>query len=496
MSAPSIRIEKSPLSQIDADWLVVGVAEETEFSPEVKELDNALGGVLEKLRERGDIKAKAGETTYLPTTTGIKASRLLVLGLGNASKVTQSSWEMTVGIAARRAAATENQTIAVAIPTNINAELCVDQLVSTTVISTLVGSSGYALYKATPDRFPFKQIIVATQNGGEKSLERGRVLGNAVNLTRELVNRHPEDIIPVTFAERAAKEAQAVGLQCEIFDLKRLQEEQMGSLLAVARGSKHEPRVVILKHQGGSAEQPYLALCGKGVTFDSGGLSIKPSDSMVTMKGDMAGGATVLGAMTALANLKAPVNVIGVIGLVENMLGSHCYKLGEVLTARNGVTIEVHNTDAEGRLVLADVLSYVAEQKPAQIIDLATLTGACVVALGPDIAGAFSNDQTFCDQVLAGAKQAGEELWQMPMYDSFNDQLKCDIADVKNVGTRWGGAITAAKFLEKFVDEIPWVHLDIAGPSYADNAKPGRDVGGTGMALRTLVAVAENLASK
>ena len=248
--------------------------------------------------------------------------------------------------------------------------------------------------------------------------------------------------------------------------------------------------MVVLEHRGGAANSPTLAYVGKGVTFDSGGLSIKPTDGMLTMKCDMAGAATVLGAMTAIARLKLPVNVIGYAGLVENMLGAQAYKLGDVLTARNGVTIEVHNTDAEGRLVINDVLSYAADHGADRLIDLATLTGACVVALGEDVAGAFSNNQPWCDAVLAGAKAAGEDLWQLPMFDAYNELLKSDVADCKNVGGRWGGAITAAKFLEKFVAGKPWVHLDIAGPAFASANKGHREGGATGCFVRTLVEVA------
>jgi leucyl aminopeptidase len=362
-----------------------------------------------------------------------------------------------------------------------------------------VGSSGPGLYKAEAERFPFQQVLVASSSGNvdmQAALARGNVLADAVNLARELVNRHPEDIFPEAFAQRAVHEAHSEGIATEVFDLSRLEKERMQSLLAVSRGSGHDPRVVILRYQGASADAPSLALCGKGVTFDSGGLSLKPSDSMITMKGDMAGAATVLAAMIAISRLKIPVNVIGAVGLVENMIGPNSYKLGEVLTARNGVTIEVHNTDAEGRLVLADVLAYIAEQHPARIVDLATLTGACVVALGPDIAGAFSNNQNWCDEIVAAAKAAGEEVWQMPMYDSFAEQLKCDFADMKNVGSKWGGAITAAKFLERFVGEIPWVHLDIAGPSFADTCKPYRDAGATGSSVRTLVELAQRWADQ
>jgi leucyl aminopeptidase len=211
---------------------------------------------------------------------------------------------------------------------------------------------------------------------------------------------------------------------------------------------------------------------------------------MKTMKCDMSGAAAVLGAITTAARLKLPVNLLGAIGLVENMPSGTSYMLGEVLTARNGVTVEVMNTDAEGRLVLADVLSFAIDRGASQLIDLATLTGSCVVALGEEVAGVFTNDQPWCDQVLAAARSAGEDVWQMPMFDSFNEQLKSDVADCKNVGTRWGGAITAAKFLQKFVGETPWVHLDIAGPAFVETGKPHIEGGGTGTMVRTLVELA------
>jgi leucyl aminopeptidase len=283
------------------------------------------------------------------------------------------------------------------------------------------------------------------------------------------------------------------GIRCEILEEARLRQERMGSLLAVSAGSARPARVVLLEYRGAGEGEPVTALVGKGVTFDSGGLSLKPTESMNTMKGDMAGAATVLGAMTAIARLKLPVNLMGAMGLVENMISGSAYKLGDVLTARNGVTIEVLNTDAEGRLVLADVLSYIADQNVDRMIDLATLTGACVVALGEGITGAFTNDQSWCDEVLAAARRAGEPIWPLPMHADFNELLKSDVADVKNVGKRWGGASIAAKFLERFVGNVPWVHLDIAGPAFAETGTACRDSGGTGVMVRTLVELFRNL---
>jgi leucyl aminopeptidase len=264
--------------------------------------------------------------------------------------------------------------------------------------------------------------------------------------------------------------------------------------LAVAKGSNRPARLVILRYDGGGPGKPPLAIVGKGVTFDSGGLSLKTPDGMLTMKCDKAGASTMVGAMQAIAALKLPVNVIGLAGLVENMTGPAAMKLGDVLKARNGRTIEVHNTDAEGRLVLADVLAVAVDSGAAKIVDLATLTGSCVVALGTEVAGAMANDQPWCDAVLAAARAVDERLWQLPMYpDIYDEQIKSEVADIKNVGDgRWGGAITAAKFLEQFVGKTPWVHLDIAGPAFRDKPKPWSDAGASGVFVRTLVQLARN----
>ncbi len=368
--------------------------------------------------------------------------------------------------------------------------------VASAATALTIGSVGQGLYQKETKRFPFAAatLLVRPQDdlpAAGNAAKRGQVLGEAVNLTRELVNRPACDIYPESVAHTAERVAQETGLSCEVLDVPQIEAERMGSLMAVAQGSDRPPRVVVLRHEGAGRGKPTLALVGKGVTFDSGGLSLKPNDSMKDMKCDMAGAATVLGAMAAIARLGLPVNVVGYLGLVENMISGRSYKLGDVLHARNGVTIEVLNTDAEGRLVLADVLSYAVDRGCDHLVDLATLTGACVVALGEDVVGAFTNDQSWCDSVLGAAKTAGEDVWQLPMFDSFAEQLKSDVADCKNVGTRWGGAITAAKFLEKFVADKPWVHLDIAGPSFASSGNASREGGATGVMLRTLVELAE-----
>ena len=491
----NLQVVSAAARDVDADWLIVGIPEVGEWPGELVALDSALQGQLSRLREAGDLTGKLAELLSIPDTPTLKATRLLLVGLGSPSELTVARWDKVAMTAARQVSSKKDTRVAVCVPEQLGA-LSRDRAVEVLATAVIVGSQGQDLYKAERSRFPFVAAQIVLPPGSDvasaaSASERGRILGDAINLTRELVNRPPHEIYPETFAARALQEAIPCGLMCHVFDEKRLEAERFGSLLAVAKGSDRPARMVVLEHHGGGPNAPKLALVGKGVTFDSGGLSIKPTDGMLTMKCDMAGAATVLGAMTAIARLKLPVNVIGYCGLVENMLGGKAYKLGDILTARNGVTIEVHNTDAEGRLVINDVLCYAVDHGADRLIDLATLTGACVVALGEDVSGAFSNNQSWCDQVLTAAKVQGEDLWQLPMFDSYNELLKSDVADCKNIGGRWGGAITAAKFLEKFVAGKPWVHLDIAGPAFASASKGHREGGATGCLVRTLVEVAE-----
>lgn len=480
---------------VDADWLIVGIPEGSDWGSELRALDDALAEQLSRLREAGDLTGKLAEILIIPDTPSLKARRLLLVGMGTPNELSVARWEKAAMTAVRQISSKKELRVAFCLPEQLGS-LSTDRATETIATSLIVGSQGQDVCKTERSRHPFIAAQIVLPSGTDiavsnQAAERGRIIGEAINLARELINRPPQDIYPETFAARAQQEAAACGLTCQIFDEKQLEAERFGSLLAVAKGSDRPARMVVLEHRHGGPNTPTLALVGKGVTFDSGGLSIKPTDGMLTMKCDMAGAATVLGAMTAIARLKLPVNVVGYAGLVENMLGGKAYKLGDVLTARNGVTIEVHNTDAEGRLVINDVLSYAVDHGAERLIDLATLTGACVVALGEDVAGAFSNNQAWCDQVLAAAKAQGEDLWQLPMFDFYNDLLKSDVADCKNIGGRWGGAITAAKFLEKFVSGKPWVHLDIAGPAFASSSKGHREGGATGCLVRTLIEVAE-----
>jgi len=476
------------ITQIDADAVVVGLHAESPLTGPAAELNKALGGTLTKLIERKEITGKRNELTTLLAPSGIKAGTVVVVGLGPRDTFDRGAAYKAAAAAAKHLSTKERGKVAFYLAADWP-----DDVAENGICGSLVGCVGQDLYRTKPSRYPFTDVVWSDVT--PKVLHDGQTLANAVNLTRKLVNEPPSEMYPESFASVAVQVAESHGLGIEVWDQARLEAERCGALLAVGRGSDRESRLVIVKYNGGPADGPLLAIVGKGVTFDAGGLSIKPSDGMKTMKCDMAGAATMLGAMQAIAELKLPVNVIGLCGLVENMLGGSAFKLGDVLKARSGKTIEVLNTDAEGRLVLADVLDVAVQHNPAKIIDLATLTGACVVALGTDVAGVMTNDQTWCDAVKAAAEYCGEPMWQLPMFPEFGEQIRSEVADIKNIGEgRWGGAITAAKFLEEFVAGRPWVHVDIAGPAFYDGAKPWSDAGGSGYGVRTLVEVARRAA--
>lgn len=493
----NVQLNTTSPDKIEADWLIAGIYEQAELTGALAALNESLGNQLARLRESEDLTGKLAETLTIHDTPEINAKRLILVGLGKPDALDSARLEKALLTAARKTSEKKPTNIAILFPDLAETSLSPETAATSIATACTVGSAGQGLYKKEPGRFEFENVTLAVnasadQTQLEESLTQGQILGEAINLTRELVNRPAQDIYPETVADRAQQLANETGLKCTILDEAQLKAEKMGSLLAVAQGSDRPPRVVILEHKGAGDNAPTLALVGKGVTFDSGGLSLKTSEGMKTMKCDMAGSATVLGAMAAIARLNLPVNVTGYLGLVENMVSGNSYKLGDVLTARNGVTIEVLNTDAEGRLVLADVLALAADRGADKLIDLATLTGACVVALGEEVTGVFSNNHDWSDAILDAAHTTGEQAWPMPMFDEFADQLKSDVADCKNIGTRWGGAITAAKFLEKFVADKPWIHLDIAGPSFASSNKGHREGGATGCMVKTLVETARN----
>lgn len=461
-------------------WLAVGLFKETDCSKQAIESCAELKTITAFIPPSDEAPTGVGETlaVYPPANSNLPA--ILFYGLGEKAKFSPLKAFEAGTAASKKLAAKADRIVAVVLTESEQASL---------VRGWIVGTRGPGLRKKEANRHHFRELhfIDTTGKYSEASLQKAVSVGHGVNLARDLGNTTPDEKCPERFAERAAVVAAAAGCEVEVWDEARIGAERFGGLLGVAAGSSRPPRFVVLKYRGAGADAPHYALVGKGVTFDSGGLSLKPSNSMEDMKSDMTGAAVVLAVITRLAEARTPVNVNAYMPMTENMTGGLATKLGDVLTMRDGTTVEILNTDAEGRLILADALAYAAEQKPLAIVDLATLTGACMIALGNRIAGLFANDDDLASELTTNATNVGERLWSMPIDDDFKDQLKSNVADLKNVGTRGGGAITAAKFLQHFVGETRWAHLDIAGPSWSDADSATRDAGGTGCYVATLV---------
>lgn len=482
------------LAEVQAAWLLIGVWEQDSFGAAAAALDARLGNALTRLREKGDITGKANEITSLLDPRGIAAERLLVVGLGQRAKADRASLHDAAAAAARVVTGKKHSRLAFALPEGFPS-LSWEEVTWAVGVGLIQGSYGPGLRKSKPERFPPDEILlVAPPTAAAAEIRAGaaraRIEGQAVQFARELVNTPPDDLYPETFVQRVWDATAGTAIECEVLDERQLEAERMGAILGVARGSDRPPRLVVLRYRRGKNGRT-LGLVGKGVTFDSGGLSLKTNEQMVDMKCDMSGAATVLAALVAAAEEELPVNLLGVLPLVENLPSGRAMKLGDVLRTRNGKTIEVVNTDAEGRLILADALVYAVDQKVDHLVDLATLTGSCMIALGTQVAGLMGNNEAWSEQVLAAAQRAGERAWPLPMFSLFDEMIKSQVADMKNTGgSRYGGAITGAKLLEQFVGEVPWAHLDIAGPAWAEHESATRDAGGTGCFVRTLVELA------
>ncbi|MDA7951021.1 MAG: leucyl aminopeptidase [Pirellulaceae bacterium] len=477
--------QQNPL-ETSAEVLVLGLFSDLPFVDQISDL-KPITELLDSLVEGKHFEGKIHELVPLHGLSGVNAKVVYLLGLGEKEKFNTEKAFSATSLATKSIGAKQRGQVVFALPDS----LLSDYEKVTSIQGAYCGCRGQDIYKNEKSLFPVEAL--SFYQFDENLVLVASLTAQGIQTTRNLVNQAPNMLFPESFAKQIKKLGSESGFEVEIWDEERLRNEDCGALLGVAQGSRRSPYLVIMRHHGGPSGQQPLALVGKGVTFDSGGLSLKPSDAMLTMKCDMGGAATVVGIMEAIARQEVPTNVVGVVGLVENMPDGNALKLGDILTAKSGKTIEIHNTDAEGRLVLADALCVAREQNPTHIIDFATLTGACVVALGLEVSGLMTNNQELCQEVLSVADTVGEPAWQLPMFDSFGKQIQGKIADIKNVGEgRWGGAITAAKFLEEFVEETPWLHIDIAGPAFLDSPKPHLDGGGTGCMVRTLVEVIRN----
>ncbi|MBF5042559.1 leucyl aminopeptidase [Aggregicoccus sp. 17bor-14] len=467
------------------------------------QVDTALDGVLREAATQEGFKGKAEQSLVLHTHGKLKVGRVLLLGLGAPARFTPEVLRLAAGRAAKTALRLKAAQLTLALPAAAEPrEACVQAVAEGLVL----GAYRFDRYKTQGrDAQGLATVRVLLPEGVEKdralqaALDHGVRVAEATNWARDLVNEPPNVVNPTRLAEAAQEAAREGGLKATIGGRREIERMKMGMFLGVTQGSAEEPRLIQVSYvpkDPTAAKRAPLALVGKAITFDSGGLSLKTAEGMVDMKTDMAGSAAVLGAMKVIAQLKPPFPVHAFIGACENMPSGTAYRPGDVLTSRLGKTVEITNTDAEGRLVLGDILTWAAEHQPAQIVDLATLTGACIVALGNYIVGAFGDDEGAMEAVLSAAWSAGEELWRMPIHELQKDALRSEIADMKNSGERWGGAINAAHFLREFVGETPWVHLDIAGPSQSPKERGYHGKGATGVGVRTLVELVRRRTSE
>jgi len=479
-------------SAIDTDCLVVVVLDKGDRDKPAPAVESADAAVAEGARDvlaSGEVTGKSFETTLVHHPTGLKARRLLLLGGGKAKTFSASDLRRLAGAAVRalKGKSIRNFTF-VAPDTAVPAADGVRAIVE----GALIGSFEPDYYKS--DRKKDQKIeglTIAVQGDAkalQSALDTGRIIGESQNFTRDLVNEPSNRMTPNILADRTGKMASEVGLGFEAFGPDKIKDMKMGAFWGVAQGSDEPPALIVLRYNpAGAPANVHLGLVGKGITFDTGGISIKPADGMEKMKYDMAGGAAMIGAMRAIALLKPKVKVTAIVLATENMPSGKAQKPGDVQIAMSGKSIEIINTDAEGRLVLADGLTYARQLGCTHLVDAATLTGAIVVALGYINAGIFASDDQMYDRFAQAMKQAGEKMWRMPLDDEYKDLIKSSIADMANAGSRWGGAIFAAMFLKEFAEDTPWIHLDIAGTGWMEDQKPWIAKGPSGIAVRSLV---------
>jgi leucyl aminopeptidase len=457
--------------------------------------DSAVQSAAADLLASGELSGKLLETNLLYKPNGLAANRLLLVSGGNAKKFSSYELRRIAGTAVRMLKSRGIRSLAFVAPTGIDAEDAVRAVVE----GAHVGNFDPDYYRSDRKDQKIDEITVVA-SGGKNKLEdaarEAQIIGESQNFTRDLVNEPSNRMTPTILAERAKKMCAEVGLKCEVYGTDKIKELKMGAFWSVAQGSDEPPALIIMKYEpAGAPEKPILGLVGKGITFDTGGISIKPADGMEKMKYDMAGGATMIGVMRAVALLKPKIKVTGIVCATENMPSGHAQKPGDVQIAMSGKSIEVINTDAEGRLVLADGLHYAKQLGCTHLVDAATLTGAVVVALGYNNAGVFTNDDEMYDRIHRANEKAGEKMWRLPVDDEYKEQIRSSIADIMNTGGRWGGAITAAMFLKEFAEDTPWIHLDIAGTAWMEEQKPWIAKGPSGIAVRSLVEFVKGFAA-
>jgi leucyl aminopeptidase len=501
-----IRVTNQAEENVACDALVVGAAytkagqksKGIVLSASARAVDRLLGGLIDEICANGEFKGNLGELVTIHTMGKLTAKRVVLVGLGAQETVNPLALRRATATAARHLQHTGAQQIALALLWQGLEDTGIDEAAQAQIEGALLGLYSFKKYQHSDtngNRQGVTKIKLLSGSADQAALhtaiERGTAFAEATNFARDLVNEPPNVLTPTELANRASTMASQFGLECEILDRPQMQELGMGGLLAVAQGSAEPPKFIILRYRGAPHNTDKgMALVGKGVTFDTGGISLKPAERMHEMKGDMAGAAAVISAMQIIATLKPAINVTALVSSTENMPGGTAYRPGDILRLMNGKTIEIVNTDAEGRLVLADALSYATREGLSPIIDVATLTGGIVIALGSVMAGLFCNDEQLSNEIIAAGRAMGEKFWPMPLDDEYAEQIKSDVADIKQTGGRSASSVTAAKILEHFVGDAKWAHLDIAGTDFVDTKKPYQENGATGFAVRTLAELA------
>jgi leucyl aminopeptidase len=492
---PRFSVSGASIADADVDLIIIPVAQDHEAAA-ASRYDGALGEDLKSALDRGEFHGKANEVYVARTpASGWRAPRIVFVGGGPRAEIDVERIRRMVISAVQTARSQRRARVGWADlePGAIETAARIETAAEAFVLANFDNG----IHKSRDgDQFFIREGVIFTSGSVTAAVTNGGAMGESINAARVLINEPGNYLTPRVLAEKAASLASVPGITAEILDERKIEELGMGLLLGVARGSIEPPRLLVLRYSpAGAPVNQTLGLVGKGITFDTGGISIKPADNMDKMKDDMSGGAAVICAMSAIARLKAPVRVVAIVPMTENMPGGKAVKPGDILTSAAGKTVEIINTDAEGRLVLGDGLWYARELGATHLVDVATLTGACVVALGKTTTGLFGAPDQWVEAVRRASVRAGDRSWPMPVFDDYKDQLKSEIADFTNTGGRPGGAITAALFLKEFTGDLPWVHMDIAGTAWAEEAKPYQPKGATGVGVRTLVELALDAAT-
>jgi leucyl aminopeptidase len=489
-----ISVITGDIARSDSAAIVLSYFEGSEhLEGDLAAVDGILGGAMSQLVNQGEIKGKLKEITLLYSLGRLPSSRVVILGLGKKAEISPEKIRVAVAEVCKFLRQKNVEKIDSVVLGLETGGFAVEVLGQAMAEGALLGTYTFRKYiTKNAERKDIKEFRIVSSDAGniaalEKGCWKGKINAEAVTLVRNMVNEPSNMLTPSDMAEIAGQLAIKHNLKIQVLERDEMRTQGMGGLLGVSQGSQQPPKFIVLTYKGKDNDEIDIALVGKGITFDSGGISIKPSENMGDMKGDMAGGASVMGAISAIAQYKPEINVVAIIPATENMLSGTALKPGDVITFMNGKTAEIISTDAEGRLILADALSYACKMRSRRMIDVATLTGACSVALGNVCTGAFSNNQQLADQVIAAGRDAGECIWQMPMNEEYKEQNQSHVADIKNTGGRLGGAITAACFLGEFVESIPWVHLDIAGTSMLEKDRGYQIRGATGVMVRTMI---------